>query len=72
MTTLTFYGATGTVTGSRFLLETQNQKYLIDCGLFQGPKANRLKNWDPFPVAEGLIQLVDAYALENCDVSLNE
>ncbi|MCP4631033.1 MAG: MBL fold metallo-hydrolase, partial [bacterium] len=47
---LTFMGATGTVTGSRFLLETDGNKILIDCGLFQGLKANRLRNWDPFPV----------------------
>lgn len=47
---LTFHGATGTVTGSRFLLEIDNKKLLIDCGLFQGPKENRLKNWEPFPV----------------------
>lgn len=50
MANLTFYGATGTVTGSRFLLELQGKKYLIDCGLFQGSKKNRLKNWERFPV----------------------
>jgi metallo-beta-lactamase family protein len=50
MAKLTFYGGVGTVTGSRFLLELTNKKYLIDCGLFQGLKENRLKNWDPFPV----------------------
>ncbi|NVL90053.1 MAG: MBL fold metallo-hydrolase [Desulfobacterales bacterium] len=51
MPKLTFLGATGTVTGSRFVLETQGKKLLIDCGLFQGLKQNRLKNWDPFPVS---------------------
>jgi metallo-beta-lactamase family protein len=50
MAKLTFYGATGTTTGSRFLLELGERKILIDCGMFQGPKANRLKNWDKFPV----------------------
>jgi metallo-beta-lactamase family protein len=50
MPRLTFYGATGTVTGSRFLLEIQNKKLLIDCGLFQGLKKNRLRNWEAFPV----------------------
>ena len=50
MAKLTFYGATGTVTGSRFLFEFQDQTYLVDCGLFQGRKENRLKNWQPFPV----------------------
>jgi len=47
---LTFLGATGTVTGSRFLLETGGMKLLVDCGLFQGLKEHRLKNWDPFPI----------------------
>jgi metallo-beta-lactamase family protein len=50
MAKLTFYGATGTTTGSRFLLELHEKKILIDCGMFQGPKANRLINWDEFPV----------------------
>jgi metallo-beta-lactamase family protein len=51
MPKLSFHGATGTVTGSRFLLETKGKKLLIDCGLFQGLKENRIKNWDPFPVS---------------------
>lgn len=50
MAELVFLGATGTVTGSRHLLELRGKKILIDCGLFQGPKSNRLKNWEPFPV----------------------
>ena len=49
-TRITFLGAAGTVTGSRTLLETQGKKLLVDCGLFQGRKEDRLKNWDPFPV----------------------
>jgi metallo-beta-lactamase family protein len=48
MTRLTFLGAAGTVTGSRHLLETRGKKLLIDCGLFQGTKANRERNWMPF------------------------
>jgi metallo-beta-lactamase family protein len=47
---LTFLGATGTVTGSRFLLEIRGRKYLIDCGLFQGPRAIKEKNWASFPI----------------------
>jgi metallo-beta-lactamase family protein len=47
---LTFLGATGTVTGSRTLLESKGKRILIDCGLFQGLKQLRLKNWDAFPV----------------------
>jgi len=50
MAKLSFLGATGTVTGSRFLLEIEKRKLLIDCGLFQGLKENRLKNWEPFPI----------------------
>ncbi len=58
MSKLTFFGATGTTTGSRFLLELQDKKLLIDCGLFQGPKENRLKNWDRFPVSPKEIDMV--------------
>jgi len=47
---LTFLGATRTVTGSRFLFEAAGKKILVDCGLFQGLKSYRLKNWEPFPV----------------------
>ncbi len=50
MTKLTFHGATGTVTGSRFQLEIDGKNVLIDCGLFQGQKENRLLNWQKFPV----------------------
>jgi len=48
--TLTFLGAVGTVTGSKYLLDTGNARILIDCGLFQGFKQLRLRNWAPFPV----------------------
>ncbi len=43
---LTFLGATQTVTGSKFLLETRDRRILLDCGLFQGPKQLRLRNWE--------------------------
>jgi metallo-beta-lactamase family protein len=46
---LDFLGATGTVTGSRYLLEHSSRRALIDCGLFQGYKQLRLKNWSPLP-----------------------
>ena len=53
-----FIGATGTVTGSKYLL-TLNQKHvLIDCGLFQGLKDLRLKNWEPLPVDPKNIEAV--------------
>lgn len=48
--TITFLGATDTVTGSRFLVTSSLSKVLVDCGLFQGVKSIRKKNWDPFPV----------------------
>ncbi len=47
---LTFLGATGTVTGSRFLVDTADARVLVDCGLYQGLKDLRLRNWAPFPV----------------------
>jgi metallo-beta-lactamase family protein len=50
-TTLQFLGGTETVTGSRFLLRTRRARVLVDCGLFQGVKALRLRNWEPFPIA---------------------
>lgn len=56
--TLTFYGAAGTVTGSRYLLENAKSRLLIDCGLFQGYKYLREKNWQDFPVPPSSIQAV--------------
>lgn len=50
MTKLTFLGAARTVTGSKYLLEVGGRKILIDCGLFQGLKELRLRNWEPLPV----------------------
>ena len=47
---LTFLGGVGGVTGSRFLLKRKGQRILVDCGLFQGLKNLRLRNWAPFPV----------------------
>lgn len=49
---LTFMGATGTVTGSKYLLQTDSDKnIMIDCGLFQGFKELRLRNWWELPVS---------------------
>lgn len=47
--TLRFLGAAGTVTGSRFLLEIGSRHFLVDCGLYQGLKDLRLRNWQPWP-----------------------
>jgi Cft2 family RNA processing exonuclease len=46
---MTFYGATNTVTGSRTLVEVAGKRLLVDCGLFQGFKALRERNWDELP-----------------------
>ncbi len=56
MPNLTFLGAAGTVTGSKYLLEASGERLLIDCGLFQGRKELRLRNWDPLPVKPSSIQ----------------
>src|SRR5687767_9784204 len=50
MATLTFLGAAQTVTGSKFLLEHDGKRVLIDCGLFQGSKPLRQRNWEPLPI----------------------
>lgn len=46
---ITFIGATGTVTGSKYLVEVGKKRLLVDCGLFQGLKELRLRNWAPIP-----------------------
>jgi len=46
---LTFLGAAGTVTGSKYLVEAEGKRLLVDCGLFQGLKELRLRNWNPLP-----------------------
>jgi metallo-beta-lactamase family protein len=55
---LRFLGAAGTVTGSRFLITTSHARVLVDCGLFQGRKALRLRNWEPFPVEPSSLDAV--------------
>ena len=52
---LQFLGATATVTGSRYLVDTGTHRLLVDCGLFQGYKHLRLRNWAPLPVDPGSI-----------------
>jgi metallo-beta-lactamase family protein len=61
--TLSFLGAAGTVTGSRHLLELESRRILVDCGLFQGLKQLRLRNWAPFPVRpDSLAEVVLTHA----------
>lgn len=55
---LTFLGATGTVTGSKYLLEFEHKKILVDCGLFQGYKELRLRNWSALPIDPASIDAV--------------
>jgi metallo-beta-lactamase family protein len=58
MATLQFLGAAGTVTGSKYLLEAGGERLMIDCGLFQGEKELRLRNWSPLPVPAASINWV--------------
>ncbi|MCG2420145.1 MBL fold metallo-hydrolase [Aequorivita sp. F47161] len=53
-----FLGAAGTVTGSKFLIETTEQNILIDCGMFQGLKKLREKNWEQLPIDVSAIDVV--------------
>ncbi len=55
---LTFLGAAGSVTGSKYLLETNGRRIMVDCGLFQGFKELRLRNWDPLPISPRNVDLV--------------
>ncbi|CRX38246.1 MBL fold metallo-hydrolase RNA specificity domain-containing protein [Estrella lausannensis] len=55
---LQFLGATETVTGSKYLLNEEGKKILVDCGLFQGIKELRLRNWEPFTVQPSEIDAV--------------
>ncbi len=57
---LRFLGAAGTVTGSKYLITNDKVNVLVDCGLFQGLKELRLKNWDRFPIDP---KVVDAIVL---------
>jgi Cft2 family RNA processing exonuclease len=58
MSTLTFLGAAGTVTGSKFLVEHDQQRILLDCGMFQGEARWRRRNWDPFPIDPATLDAV--------------
>lgn len=49
MAKITFYGGVGTVTGSKYLLEHEGRRVLVDCGLFQGERELRERNWEDPP-----------------------
>jgi len=55
---ITFLGGAGTVTGSKYLVRHDGQSLLVDCGLFQGYKQLRLRNWAPLPIAPEQINAV--------------
>jgi metallo-beta-lactamase family protein len=58
MATIQFLGATRTVTGSKHLIEVDGYRAMVDCGLFQGLKELRLRNWEPFPLNPASINAV--------------
>ena len=55
---ITFLGGSGTVTGSKYLVRHDGKSVLVDCGLFQGYKQLRLRNWTPLPVSPNQIDAV--------------
>jgi metallo-beta-lactamase family protein len=56
--TITFLGGASTVTGSKYLVQHDGKRLLVDCGLFQGYKQLRLRNWNPLPVPPDQIHAV--------------
>lgn len=66
--TLTFLGAVGTVTGSKFLFETDGRRTMVDCGLYQGERDWRRMNWQTLPVgAESISDVVLTHAnVDHC------
>ncbi|PKO61032.1 MAG: MBL fold metallo-hydrolase [Betaproteobacteria bacterium HGW-Betaproteobacteria-18] len=56
--TITFLGGASTVTGSKYLVQHDGKRLLVDCGLFQGYKQLRLRNWAPLPVPPDQINAV--------------
>jgi metallo-beta-lactamase family protein len=58
MTKIRFLGAVGTVTGSKFFVDTGEMRFLVDYGMFQGPKKLRLLNWQSPPVSPPTVDTV--------------
>ena len=55
---LQFLGAIGTVTGSKYAVQTEKSLVLVDCGMFQGLKTLRERNWEPLPISASSIDAV--------------
>lgn len=53
-----FLGAAQSVTGSKYLVDVDNKKILVDCGMFQGQKELRMRNWSPLPIDPKEIDIV--------------
>lgn len=62
---ITFFGGAGTVTGSKYLIEHNDAKILVDCGLFQGVWELTQHNWDPFPIPP---ETVDAIVVTHAHI----
>jgi metallo-beta-lactamase family protein len=62
MAKLTFLGAAGTVTGSKYLVEANGKRLMVDCGLFQGTSEFKQRNWEPMPEAASVDWLVLTHA----------
>ena len=58
MAKITFLGAAGTVTGSKYLVETAGKRLLVDCGLFEGSRELRQRNWERLPIDPASIDWV--------------
>lgn len=65
MASITFYGGVGTVTGSKYLIEHNGKKILVDCGLFQGQKELRERNWQDPPFSA---QDIDAVIITHAHI----
>jgi len=65
MATLSFWGGVGTVTGSKYLVESGGHRVLVDCGLFQGLKELRERNWQPLPFP---VKNLDAIVLTHAHI----
>ena len=68
MISITFLGAARTVTGSKYLVESNGTRVLVDAGLFQGLKELRERNWQDLPVvADSIAAVVLTHAhLDHC------